>query len=215
MSKKKAWPTKDAMTQIYEKNLWGGDSGQFYSGDGSHLKELVDPYIEVVSKILSSIEQPLTLLDLGCGDFNIGKQIACFSDKYIGIDLVPQLIKNNVAKYANDKINFKCLDISKDKLPPADFVIIRQVLQHLSNNEVGQVVRQLENYKYILLTEHIPSEQFEPNKDIISGQGIRLKKHSGIVLSEPPFNLKFRFCEELLRIEAAKGCIQTINYTLG
>ncbi|PAM94508.1 SAM-dependent methyltransferase, partial [Flavobacterium sp. IR1] len=42
---KKPWPTKAAMAQIYEKNLWGGERAEFYSGLGSHHPETVDPYI--------------------------------------------------------------------------------------------------------------------------------------------------------------------------
>ncbi len=42
------WPTKDAMAQIYEKNLWGGEESEYYSGLGSHHLEVVNPYIAVV-----------------------------------------------------------------------------------------------------------------------------------------------------------------------
>ena len=43
--KKQPWPTKEAMIQIYEKNLWGGNSTEFYSGEGSHLPNIIQPYI--------------------------------------------------------------------------------------------------------------------------------------------------------------------------
>ena len=34
---KQPWPTKAAMTQVYEKYLWGGGGEHdFYSGEGSH-----------------------------------------------------------------------------------------------------------------------------------------------------------------------------------
>ena len=45
-SKKKPWPTKKAMEQVYEMNLWGGKEFDFYSGEGSHNLELVTPYIK-------------------------------------------------------------------------------------------------------------------------------------------------------------------------
>ena len=45
---KQPWPTKDAMEQVYEKNLWGGNTSDFYSGEGSNLPEIVTPYIAVV-----------------------------------------------------------------------------------------------------------------------------------------------------------------------
>jgi hypothetical protein len=49
---KKTWPTKDAMAQIYENNLWGGDKSEYYSGLGSHNLEVVNPYLAVVAAFL-------------------------------------------------------------------------------------------------------------------------------------------------------------------
>ena len=118
--------------------------------------------------------------------------------------------------YKAENLCFTCLDIAKDSLPDADCVIIRQVLQHLSNQEVKQVLDKLHQYQYIILTEHIPIGEFIPNKDIISGQGIRLKKKSGLVVTETPFYFKAINQEELLKIELPnnKGCIKTILYTI-
>lgn len=48
---KTPWLTKDAMQQVYEKNLWGGDA-KFYSGAGSHHAETVSSYIEAVTALL-------------------------------------------------------------------------------------------------------------------------------------------------------------------
>jgi hypothetical protein len=70
---KKPWPTKAAMVQIYENNLWGGDRSEFYSGLGSHHPETVDPYIAVVSGFLQGLETPPVVCDLGCGILILGK----------------------------------------------------------------------------------------------------------------------------------------------
>ena len=51
---KKSWPTKDAMVQIYENNLWGGNQSDFFSGDGSHDPELIKPYLETVTSFLTA-----------------------------------------------------------------------------------------------------------------------------------------------------------------
>ena len=63
----------------------------------------------------------------------------------------------------------------------------------------------------MLLTEHIPDGKFHPNLDIISGQGIRLKKNSGLDLFSPPFNLKVKKVTEIvsIRIKKWKGQIVT------
>ncbi len=198
---KKPWPTKKVMDQIYDLNLWGGKETEFYSGFGSHHPELVQPYIDKVKFFLTSFDVPLTVLDLGCGDFNIGNELYTYSKNYIAIDIVEDLINYNTEKYKADNLEFRCLDISKDILPKADCVVIRQVLQHLSNAEVDTILQKISNYKYIVLTEHIPKGNFEPNKDIISGQGIRLKKQSGLDVLKPPFNFKVKSKKELLSID--------------
>ena len=101
-------------------------------------------------------------------------------------------------------------------MPKADIIILRQVLQHLSNTEVLKVVEKLKSYGYVILTEHLPNGDFIPNKDIISGQGIRLKKQSGVNLLKSPFNLKILKAKELLRINlwSNKGEIVTNLYQL-
>ncbi|WP_299120601.1 class I SAM-dependent methyltransferase [uncultured Tenacibaculum sp.] len=208
---KKPWPTKDAMIQVYEKNLWGGNASEFYSGDGSHDVNIVKPYIEVVTSFLNSLKNGLIVCDLGCGDFNIGKQLVKQTKKYIAIDIVPNLIAYNKEQFKEENLEFRCLDIAKEELPTADCLIIRQVLQHLSNAEVQRIVAKLSAFKYIILTEHLPGGDFEPNKDIISGQGIRLKKKSGLNLLAPPFNFKIKQQQQLLSIPLKnnKGVIVT------
>ena len=127
---KTPWPTKDAMEQIYEKKLWGeGDTG-FYSGEGSHNSEIIEPYINAVSGFLKSFKDPLTVCDLGCGDFNVGKELMKYPKKYIAIDIVPKLIERNKEEFQSENLEFQCLDIAVDELPEGDCAIIRQVLQH-------------------------------------------------------------------------------------
>lgn len=208
---KKPWPTKDVMNQIYDRHLWGGNEFDFYSGVGSHNPKIVNPYLKTVITFLESFNEPLIVCDLGCGDFNIGKHLIKYSKKYIGVDIVENLIHRNKKLYKEDNLEFFCLDITKDELPPGDCVIVRQVLQHLSNGEIQKVVKKLTAYKFIILSEHIPLGTFIPNKNILSGQGIRIKKTSGVNILEPPFNLKIKNQKQLGKhvFENGKGCIET------
>ncbi|WP_091409476.1 class I SAM-dependent methyltransferase [Aquimarina amphilecti] len=215
MNKKKIpWPTKDAMEQIYEKKLWGDVGSDFYSGVGSHDPKIVLPYIDVVTSFLNSFKNPLIVCDIGCGDFNIGNQLVRYSKKYIALDIVADLIVHNKEKFKLPNLEFHCLDAAVNDLPLGDCIILRQVLQHLSNIEVQEIVGKLNAFKYVILTEHIPEGDFIPNRDIISGQGIRLKKQSGINLLKPPFNLKVKEEKQLLSIglDNGKGCIVTTLY---
>lgn len=211
---KKPWPTKDAMAQIYENNLWGGNQSEFFSGDGSHNPELINPYLETLTSFLTAFKTPPVVCDLGCGDFNIGKELVKLSKEYIAIDIVPGLIAHNKEAFKAENLEFHSLDIAEDELPAADCVILRQVLQHLSNAEIKSVVEKLYDYKYVILTEHLPEGNFEPNQDIISGQGIRLKKQSGVNLLAPPFNFKAEEEKQLLAIKSTrfKGVLVTTLY---
>ena len=215
-AKKEPWPTKAAMEQVYKLNLWGNNNTAFYSGDGSHNSEIVKPYIEVVISFLSAFKTPLVVCDLGCGDFNIGNQLVKHTKSYVAVDIVPNLIAHNKKTFKAENLEFQCLDIAVDNLPVGDCVLIRQVLQHWSNTEIQRVVAKLEAFKYVILTEHLPNGDFEPNKDIISGQGIRLKKQSGVNLLESPFNLKVKDEKQLLSIPLKnnKGDIVTTLYKL-
>ncbi len=202
---KKPWPTKAAMQQVYANKLWGHNYTNFYSGEGSHNPELVAPYIHAVSGFLASFSEPLVVCDLGCGDFNIGKQLVSYTKKYIAIDIVPELIEYNTKTFKQDHLEFQCMDIALDDLPSADCIILRQVLQHLSNQEIKQIVNKLSAYKYIILTEHLPEGDFVPNRDIISGQGIRLKKQSGVDLLAEPFNLKIKEVKQFVSVSLGNG----------
>ncbi|QNK79176.1 class I SAM-dependent methyltransferase [Winogradskyella sp. PAMC22761] len=202
------------MEQIYDKKLWGGKDFDFYSGEGSHHTEITQPYLDSVISFLKSHDNKLVVCDLGCGDFNIGKQLTKHTKKYIAVDIVENLIERNKMLFKAKNLEFHCLNIVENELPKADCAIIRQVLQHLSNSEILKIVEKLKNYKYIILTEHLPIGDFEANKDKIASQGIRLKQNSGVDLLKAPFNLEVKE-EHLLskiHLEDNKGCIVTVLY---
>ena len=202
-------------SSLQQKSL-GKNNSLFYSGEGSHLPELVNSYIEIVTRFLKSFKTPLVVCDLGCGDFNIGNQLVKHTKKYIAVDIVEELIEYNKKTFIADNLEFNCLDIAKDNLPAGDCAILRQVLQHLSNNEIQQILSKLSQYKYIILTEHLPKIDFKPNKDIISGQGIRLKKQSGVNPLASPFNFKVKEEKLLLSVvlDDTKGVIVTTLYRM-
>ncbi len=214
-TQKSPWPTQRVMQQIYDKHLWGGDRFDFYSGYGSHQTEIIRPYLIAVSSFLKSHKTPLAICDLGCGDFNIGKHLYKHSKTYNAIDIVASLIARNQLLFKAPNLSFSCMDISIAELPNADAVILRQVLQHLSNIEIKKIVHKLSQYKYIILTEHLPLGNFVSNIDIISGQGIRLRHNSGVDITEAPFGLnpsKAIILNEII-LPNRKGNIRTNLYT--
>ncbi len=197
---KTPWPTKAVMEQIYEQHFWGGNDTDFYSGEGSHDSKIIQPYIDAVILFLKSHNSQLSVCDLGCGDFNVGKELVPFAKAYVAIDIVEGLIERNQRLFKADHLTFKCLDVAQDDLPKADCVIIRQVLQHLSNLEIQQILGKLSAYKYLILTEHIPIGEFTPNIDIIANSHNRLKHQSGVDVLAEPFSLKVKGCDVLSEV---------------
>ncbi len=197
---------KEVMNTIYKEKRWGGKKHDFYSGIGSHASDIVNPYISTITDFLKTFEERLSIVDLGCGDFNVGKQLVGHASHYVGVDIVAELIARNEASYVKDNLEFRCLNIVDDPLPEGDCVLVRQVLQHLSNADITKVLGKLTAYRYIIVTEHVPGGKFNPNKDKLTGQGTRLAKASGVIISAPPFSFKSKQERELARLNfGSKG----------
>lgn len=185
---------------IYSKKKWdkSGGKAEFYSGPGSHEDKYVDPYCELISRFIS--EHNITeVCDIGCGDFNVASKWLNDSVQYMGIDIVQKMIDHHNREYANDHISFQCMDIVEQPLPDAQLCLVRQVLQHLNNDEVMQVLKKIKKYKYVIITESVTEKQYakEYNSDKAHGSGIRVYNQSGLYFDEAPFNLKVQTLLEI------------------
>ena len=189
---------KEVFSEIYQNNIWGkDDGGGFYSGTGSDDDYSI-PYANTIIKFIDE-NNISSVVDLGCGDFRVGDKINKNTQiKYVGVDVVPDLIKHHQQKYQTDKIKFKQLNIVKDQLPAGQLCLIRQVLQHLSNSDIQKILAKCKQYQYLIVTEHLPTmENVIPNKDKPYDESNRLSDDSGVYLDQPPFNKQVR---ELLTV---------------
>ena len=66
---------------------------------------------------------------------------------------VPGLAARNAAQFANERIEFRQLDVVTDPLPEGDLCIVRQVFQHLSNRDVATVLRKAKQYPLLVVTD--------------------------------------------------------------
>lgn len=216
---------EETFTTIYRRGHWGksGDrSDPFYSGLGSRDSKIVTPYIQAVESFLTGHNPRLDAADLGCGDFAVGAQIRPYCGKYYACDVVQDVIDRHMIEHAHSDTIFRAVDITRDDLPQADVVFIRQVLQHLSNDDIKRVVPKLYRYRYVVITEDLPmSREFVPNLDKRRGMDTRLglgAKGSGVVLTEPPFDLKARSAKVMCEVEGTiggvPGIIRTMLYEL-
>lgn len=205
---------KNVFTDIYYKKKWGG-SEDFYSGYGSHDIDIIMPYIDLLINIIINNDIN-TICDVGCGDFNImnivltrllNEGINC---DYLGIDVVEKLIVNNNEKYGSDNCHFECMDVSDEnvELPCRDLLIVRQVLQHLSNELISVIINKMNGFKYVLVTEHIYDRKVTYyNLDKTTNLFTRVDKMSGVYLEKEPFCCKN--IVHLLSVPCDIGIIRT------
>ena len=210
---------KQTFEKIYAEGWWGhyrAERLEFDSGKSSHLSYFLEAYIHAIQAVKSSNPEIETVLDLGCGDFNVGRQIAPQFSTYAGVDIVKSLIDRNQALYGRDSTAFLCCDITKDKLPDADLILIIQVLQHLSNDDILAFLKNIQGkYRHLIITETLhKSWRFTPNKDIPAGPGVRFHKKSGVVLDKPPFNLKHTEKRILCEPRLGREFVTTLYYRL-
>ncbi len=182
-------PVEEIFTDIYKNNAWGGKPGEFYSGDGTYSPNVAS-YINVVEEFIRK-NDVRSVLDIGCGDFRVMSQVVDKVDvMYTGADVVDDLIRRNQQEFGRPKTKFVKLNAIDDELPDADLITIRQVLQHLSNDQILKILTKLAKFKYVLITEHVLiGDDVVPNYDKIPGPHIRSRSLSGVYIDLPPFNV--------------------------
>lgn len=186
----KQMTTEEIFTTIYKENVWGGKNGEFCSGSGTTNPNAA-LYIEKLVDFIHQ-NQIKSVLDIGCGDFRIMQQVTQQTEvNYTGGDLVKELIAFNQQKFATEKIHFRILNAITDPLPKAQMIVIRQVLQHLSNEQINIVLEKVKDFEYVLITEHnYMGIDVVYNTDKAAGPDVRLHYKSGVFLEQAPFNQK-------------------------
>ncbi|TAK53891.1 MAG: class I SAM-dependent methyltransferase [Bacteroidetes bacterium] len=170
-------PTKVIFTRIYKRHIWG--NRETVSGAGSTIESTSNVRREL--PILLKELGAKSLLDIPCGDFHWFQEINFELEKYIGADIVGELIELNARRYAGKRISFICLDITKDALPSADVLLCRDCLVHLSTRNILRVVRNIKSTSArYLITTTFPD--VKENIDVPTGS------FRPINLQLPPFN---------------------------
>ena len=103
------------------------------------------------------------------------------------------------------------IDAVMDEFPTGDVVILRQVLQHLSNSDILKILTKIEGrFSYLLFTDHQPLETlWQPNLDKKSGPDIRVQYGSGLNLEAEPFLLKSKNTKLIDEVKTEEGYIRT------
>lgn len=172
---------KDTFTQIYTENHWGSKESR--SGEGSEF--LVTKDVREQLPVLFQKYDIKSVLDIGCGDFNWMRSIVGSLDRYMGVDIVQELVDRNNLLFKTDKIEFSCVNIIKKDwtfFSGYDAVIMRDVLVHQSLDSIQIILRnvKLGKIKFFFSTSFLGCGK---NFDIKNGMW------RPISLLIPPFNM--------------------------
>ncbi|MCX5921937.1 MAG: class I SAM-dependent methyltransferase, partial [Candidatus Dependentiae bacterium] len=174
---------ENACTDVYNKainNYWGVNESA--SGPGSTLEQ-TKTIRDGVAKVVKTFNVR-SVLDIPCGDFNWMKHVDLDGVVYIGADLVKPMIEENNKRYKDENRTFMQLDVTQDELPHVDLIFCRDLLVHLS---VEDIIKAIKNFKrsgakYVLTTTFVGRNR-DVNYQISSIYGWR-----PIDLQKAPFN---------------------------
>lgn len=189
-------PVEEVFADVYASGRWGGQP--YHSGSGSRDAP-AHSYAACVRELIRTAGVR-SVVDIGCGDFQVARQFVDGLESYRGLDVVQAIVDRNTAQYGTDTITFTRLDAASSDLPPADLCLVRQVLQHLSNQQIIAILQRCAAYPLVLVTEHWPaaSAQRLSNVDKPHGPDTRLDQGSWVDISAPP--LRCEPVEEVLRV---------------
>jgi hypothetical protein len=146
----------DVFNTIYEKRIWGKGSG-----GGANFQN-AQSYCEYLQKFLADY-QIKSVIDYGCGDWRVSEHINWSNIRYLGVDVVSSLVEYNTNEYGQENINFLCANIldAGVLMPPAELFIAKDVLQHLSNENVIKILNIAQQYPYALITNDYSSKNLD------------------------------------------------------
>lgn len=136
--------------QHYEDNYWADDES--VSGHGSTL-DATKLIRSALPKMLFALKVR-SVLDIPCGDFNwfstIFRQLEL--ERYIGADVVPELIAKNKQLYP--WAHFEVADITRSRLQQVDLVLVRDLFGHFSNADLRLALENVarSGSRYLLAT---------------------------------------------------------------
>lgn len=144
---------ESVFSKIYREKLWGsGSKLEPLSGKGSNA-DVALPYVNFVQSIISKYKIS-TVLDVGHGDWVMWRDYKFEDTNYMGVDVAHGL-SAQIAKSFGTK-NRKFLQISADEsLPDADLLLCKDVLQHLSLDDINAFLSQLSKFNYVIICNDI------------------------------------------------------------
>jgi hypothetical protein len=159
--------------RILTTKSWGDGTGF-----GSDPKN-VPHYIPFLQEMLRELEIR-TVVEVGCGDWQVGRDIDWSGINYFGVDIVPELIERAASGCRRQNVRFICGDALSLDLLQADLLIAKDVLQHWTTEEILAFLPNIQRYRYALITNDVEAPELRPNWEI---------RWHPVDLTKPPYCL--------------------------
>lgn len=163
--------------RIYDQNLWGDPESVSGAGSGTAATDAIRRELPLVFERFGIT----SLVDAPCGDFQWMKHVAGLLERYVGVDIVRDLVDRNERLYSTKRIRFLCADIVADRLPAADAVLCRDCFIHLPTRLIRSALANFRasGIRYLLLTN---------DRDVESYHDIPIGSFRRVNFERPPFS---------------------------
>lgn len=186
---------KDVFDRIFTENLWRDSHSK--SGPGSNFDQT--KVLRERLPLFLKERNVKSLLDIPCGDFYWMKEIKGeleLLERYIGGDLISELIRTNNETHGDPRFQFQEMDITTSELPKVDLILCRDCLVHLPYRHIFKALRSIKKSgaTFLLTTSFIDSGR--KNKNIMMGGWRPLNLQKGPFYFPPPEEVIVEHCTE-------------------
>ncbi len=169
---------KAIFEQVYRDSVWGAGSGTGSSDAATR------PYRRFLQDFLRR-HRIRSVVDIGCGDWRFSQLIDWSGVDYLGLD-ASETALGLARRFERPGVSFRCADVTRDDLPPADLLIAKDVLQHWSRADILKLLPQLSRFRHALVTNGFPPKLLhKTNSGFRTCAGYR-----PVDLARRPFNLQ-------------------------
>lgn len=190
--------SKDNLKKIFEGGWWS-KSGTTVCGSGSE-REWAVRFTNKIELIVKKLKIK-TVVDLGCGDMNIGGCVIPFVEKYYGFDLIDWGENWKVIRDNWDKVELQDnFNLVADNIPTVDLVICNNVFIHYPSEIVVSAMKNIANSKskYFFAADYNGAQDNSARgKNLTKKDGMPSKKSYGAFDYEQlPFLEKIEILKE-------------------
>jgi len=175
-------PLQERFTKVFDMNLWGDPKCRSGEGSNPNSKTVQDDIL-AMRAFLEKAHPVHSIVDAPCGVFGWLSTFLAKEDpniEYSGYDIVPKIIAQNRLNYPDS--NFEVVDLTTSSVPKADMIICRDLLNHLTVQDIHKVLNNLKESRTRWLV--ISNNKGAPNADKYMRDG----DSRTIDITKAPFN---------------------------